>query len=208
MSPTHATKKGTRYRYYVSHALLQGRKREAGITPRVSASEIENAVLDAVRSRLAAAGRVTGKLSDGELIRSYVEHVTFHSDRILLEVHAEPEFDDAATSMNISFTPSSRPRKGIAYSPAGSDRMTDQTRDTLLAAIVRSRGWLEAITTERLSSFEQIAENEKLAERHVRFLAPLAFLSPRVVEAITEGRAPVDLNVSSLARKLSLSWKE
>ena len=86
--------------------------------------------------------------------------------------------------------------------------MTDQTRDTLLAAIVRSRGWLDAIVTDPLSSFEQIAENEKLAERHVQFLAPLAYLSPRIVDAIAEGLAPADLNVSSLARKLPLSWKE
>jgi site-specific DNA recombinase len=86
--------------------------------------------------------------------------------------------------------------------------MTGQTRDTLLAAIVRSKSWLDAFMTERLSSFEQIAENEKLAERHVRFLAPLAYLSPRIADVIAEGRAPTDLNVSGLARKLSLSWKE
>jgi site-specific DNA recombinase len=30
MSPTHANKKGARYRYYVSQALLQNRKAEAG----------------------------------------------------------------------------------------------------------------------------------------------------------------------------------
>jgi hypothetical protein len=45
--------------------------------------------------------------------------------------------------------------------------MTDRTRDALLAAIVRSRGWLDAIMTEQLSSFEQIAEKEKLAEKPV-----------------------------------------
>jgi hypothetical protein len=60
----------------------------------------------------------------------------------------------------------------------------------------------------RLSSFEQIAKDEKLAERHVRFLAPLAHLSPRVVDAIAEGRVPADLTVSRLARKLPMSWKE
>jgi site-specific DNA recombinase len=137
-----------------------------------------------------------------------VERVTIHPDRILLQLHAELECEDAATSINIPFVPSSRPYKGVAYSPAGSDRMTDQTRDTLVAAIMRSRGWLEAIMTERISSFEQIAKKEKLAERHVRFLAPLAYLSPRIVDAIAEGLAPADLNVSNVVRKLSLSWKE
>ena len=31
MSPTHSNKLGVRYRYYVSHAILQNRKAEAGI---------------------------------------------------------------------------------------------------------------------------------------------------------------------------------
>ena len=35
-----------------------------------------------------------------------------------------------------------------------------------------------------------IAKRENLAERHVRFLTPLAYLSPRIIEAIAEGRAP------------------
>ena len=151
---------------------------------------------------------MTSKLSDGELIHKYVEHVTVYSDGMLLQVRCQAECEKGPTAVIVPFTASSRTRKGIAYSPADANRMTDQTRDTLLGAIVRSKGWLDALMTERLSSFEQIAENEKLAERHVRFLAPLAYLSPRIVDAIAEGRAPTDLNVSNLARKLSLSWKE
>ena len=41
MSPTHANKKGMRYRYYTSHALLQRRKEHAGSVPRVPAPEVE-----------------------------------------------------------------------------------------------------------------------------------------------------------------------
>jgi site-specific DNA recombinase len=46
MSPTHSNKLGVRYRYYVSHALLQNRKEEAGSVARVPAPEIEQLVLD------------------------------------------------------------------------------------------------------------------------------------------------------------------
>ena len=49
MSPTHANKKGARYRYYVSQALLQNRKAEAGSIARVPAPETENLVCDGVR---------------------------------------------------------------------------------------------------------------------------------------------------------------
>ena len=40
MSPSHVTKGGRRWRYYVSQALLQGRKHEAGSVARVPALEI------------------------------------------------------------------------------------------------------------------------------------------------------------------------
>ena len=49
MSPSHATKGGRRYRYYVSQAVLQGRKEDAGSIFRVRAMEIERRVIDAVR---------------------------------------------------------------------------------------------------------------------------------------------------------------
>jgi site-specific DNA recombinase len=47
-----------------------------------------------------------------------------------------------------------------------------------------------------------------LAERHVRFLVRLAYLSPRIIEAIAEGRAPANLTVSRLARNLPTVWAE
>jgi site-specific DNA recombinase len=53
-----------------------------------------------------------------------------------------------------------------------------------------------------------IAKRENLAERHVRFLAPLAYLSPRIIEAIAEGRAPADLTVTRLARNLPTVWAD
>jgi hypothetical protein len=44
MSPSHAVKRGRRYRYYVSQAILQHRKHEAGSVIRVPAHEVEQIV--------------------------------------------------------------------------------------------------------------------------------------------------------------------
>jgi site-specific DNA recombinase len=49
MSPSHATKRGRRYRYYVSQAILQGHKEDAGSVARVPALELERRIVDAVR---------------------------------------------------------------------------------------------------------------------------------------------------------------
>jgi hypothetical protein len=42
----------------------------------------------------------------------------------------------------------------------------------------------------------------------VRFLAPLAYVSPRIIEAIANGSAPADLTVSTLARTLPHRWAD
>jgi Glucosamine-6-phosphate isomerases/6-phosphogluconolactonase len=44
MSPTHSNKLGVRYRYYVSHAILQNRRAEAGGIARVPAPEVDPAL--------------------------------------------------------------------------------------------------------------------------------------------------------------------
>ena len=57
MSPSHAAKGGRRYRYYVSQAILQGRKHEAGSVARAPALEIEARVAEAARTASAASNR-------------------------------------------------------------------------------------------------------------------------------------------------------
>jgi len=60
----------------------------------------------------------------------------------------------------------------------------------------------------RLASFREIAEREGQGERHIRLLAPLAFVSPRIIAAIAEGTAPAPLPVTGLAKALPFSWAE
>ena len=76
MSPTHANKKGARYRYYVSQALLQNRKAEAGNIARVPAPEIESLVCDSVRRHLGSRTEVRPPtaLADRDLIERHVAH--------------------------------------------------------------------------------------------------------------------------------------
>jgi site-specific DNA recombinase len=57
MSPSHAAKGGRRWRYYVSQAVLQGRKHEAGSIARVPALEIERRVTEVVRAASPASNR-------------------------------------------------------------------------------------------------------------------------------------------------------
>ena len=96
--------------------------------------------------------------------------------------------------------------KGIVHSPSSEPEMTPENRDALLAAIAKARRWIEDLRLGRVASFAEIAVRESPGERYVRQLASLAFVSPRVVTAIVEGRLPADLTVSGLARSLPHSW--
>jgi hypothetical protein len=80
--------------------------------------------------------------------------------------------------LRIAFAPNLPRRKGIAHSPAAPASIDAATREALLRAVARARGWMDAILAGRVASFDDVAAAEGLAERHVRRLAPLAFLSP------------------------------
>jgi site-specific DNA recombinase len=76
MSPTHVNKR-VRYRYYVSRAILQNRKAEAGSVARVPAPEIETLVCDSVRRHLEEMGEaeLPTTLADRDLIEHHVARV-------------------------------------------------------------------------------------------------------------------------------------
>jgi site-specific DNA recombinase len=195
-----------RYRYYVSHALLQGRRDEAGSVGRAAAPDVEQLVVEALR------GAVEHKSnsSDQDLMQRRLDRAVVHRDRIEVTLRRDGDSDADATpspsTVSIPFVSTHPVRKGVSHSPNRQNAMDGALRISLLTAIARSRSWIEAILNDPASDFNALAISEKLAERHVRFLAPLAYLSPRIIEAIAECRAPANLTITQLARSLPMSW--
>ena len=97
---------------------------------------------------------------------------------------------------------------GIIHVPAHNTPIKVDRREALLIAIAKARQWIEDLTHGRVASFATIARREGKVERHIRLLAPLAFLSPRIVSAILDGSAPANLTVIQLVRALPYSWAE
>jgi site-specific DNA recombinase len=221
MSPTHSNKLGVRYRYDVSHALLQNRKEEAGSVMRVPAPEIEQLVLDGVRRQLEAA-RIPDTVADRDLIDRHVDRVIVRSQaievRFMPSRSAEPAEaggdepppgKPAATTLTLPWAASSFVAvKGIVHEPAAKRAMAPETRDALLTAVAKARGWIEDLRLGHVATLAEIADREGLCERHVRLLAPIAFVAPRVVAAIADGDAPADLTVTALAKALPYLWEQ
>ena len=167
---------------------------------------------------------VPAGLADRELIERHVARVVIKPQTLEVSLipaketsvqGEDPNLPDAAPGNHPATTialPWTAPRfaavKGILHEPGAKPVMKPESRDVLLTAIAKARGWIDDIRLGRIASFTEIAAREGLGERHIRLLAPLAFLSPRIIMAIVDSTAPADLTVSSLAKALPYSWAE
>jgi site-specific DNA recombinase len=114
MTPSHAVKKGMRYRYYVSHPLISDTREAAPEGLRIAAAEIERIVLSRIGELIADPGRLADALGPyvetageqqqilvraGEIVAGWSElpqlrravtvlcrRVTVHSDRVDIEI--------------------------------------------------------------------------------------------------------------------------
>ena len=98
--------------------------------------------------------------------------------------------------------------KGIVHVPAHNTPITPSRRAALLMAIAKARNWVDELANGCVGSFAVLARREGKLERHIRLLAALAFVSPRIVSALLEGCAPVDLTLTKFVRALPWSWAE
>jgi site-specific DNA recombinase len=226
MTPTHTNKRGARYRYYVSHALLQKRNDEAGSVARVPAPEIESVVLKALREHFGASEdreRPT-LVDDRDRIERQLDRIVVHAEAIEIHLAGTSECPEgASTDLIGNFEADAVPQmimtvpwsgaafgevKGILHSPCPRSTLRSETREGLLGAIAKARIWIDDLVEGRVGSFSEIAMREGKVERHIRLLAPLAFVSPRIVSEIADGIAPSDLTITSLAKRLAYSWAE
>ena len=82
MTPSHVRKRGIKYRYYLSVALLQGQPERAGRLSRIPAAEIEGVVTRSVRGYLDQ----SAEREDAVIIKTHVARVEVQSDQLLIEL--------------------------------------------------------------------------------------------------------------------------
>lgn len=203
MSPSHARKGGVRYRYYLSSALLQGQAEKAGSVRRVTASEIEAAILKTVQQHV----KPSAPMDDRGLIEAHVMRVEVHSDRmiILLAQETKPGRLKSRTKKTLTVPwrkiPITRRREILL--PAGVERqhirpIRSESRALLVASIARGRRWLAELLADANASAESIAKRERCSVRKVNMTISLAFIAPNLVQAAVTGRLPRGIGVARL----------
>ena len=209
MTPTHTNKQGARYRYYVSHAALQKRTNGSGGVTRVSAHDAEIAVIKALRDHVDNSGKNDHSgLSDRELVERLVERIVVSAGAIQIYLVREPSSPKTAPVINIPWMPAKTAlAKGVIDPPPANRPTNVGNRDALLLAIAKARAWIADLTEGRVNSLADIAKREGKVERHIRLLAPLAFVSPDTISDIIDGSSP-PIGVTELAKKVAYSWKQ
>jgi site-specific DNA recombinase len=202
MSPSYSTKNGVRYRFYVSSALLRGRKTDVGSVGRVSAAEIESAVLTALQRHQGRAEANNGYDPFG-----VVERVVIARDHLMLTIagSATTDVDGMAAEIRIAWSP-----KTVDPVPTiASENVQQGTHnEVLVQSIVRAHAWAQSLRDGTYQSVENLAEATCLHPKVVRQALRLAFLSPEVTSAILEGRHPPALSLGQIPKLLSLPWAE
>ncbi len=207
MSPSFAAKGGRRWRYYVSQAILQNRKLEAGSVARVSAVEVERLVEDAIRQHLTTSCQSPTDLRDA------IERVTISQTTVTIAFAEAAVADDSRDRIiAVRWTPpSTRRRREILQGEADANPalrpMRTKARLGLISGLRDAHRWLDELVTEPRHTIETIAAREGKTERSIRMTLSLAFLAPGIVEAGIEGKLPRGFGVTRLT-DLPMAWSE
>lgn len=208
MSPSEASRGARRWRYYVSQAVLQGRRSEAGSISRLAAAEIEDQVLKAVRS---AVGPNADRLSSNS-IRDGLERVTIGRAGLTIDMNDQLALEDNSRSIHLPWTPRSPQRRREIVQGDGAFQtalrpMRIEARSRFAIGFRNARLWLDELVADPAISIASIAAREKRTERSIRQTLSLAFLDPALVETALQGQLPRGFGLKRLL-DLPVAWPE
>jgi site-specific DNA recombinase len=220
MIPTHATKAGVRYRYYVSLPHLHGESKitSVGSVSRIPATEIEDVIVKSFREHLIAqkekpSSGVT-QVVDRKVLQDSIARIDVREDHLAIRLKsadgASDLTDDQLLSIPWQKPPSRRSRQillphGIPRNEVRPTRIERRAR--LVSAIARGRRWLDEIVSGSVTDVQQIATRQKCSVRQVNMTISLAFLAPDLVRAAVEGRLPRGIGVERL-RDAPAEWSQ
>ena len=219
MVPTHATKAGVRYRYYVSLPHLYGESKTAsvGSVSRIPATDIEDIVVKSLSEHLTQQEPVSSSSiceKDRSVIAAQIARIDVHKDRLTVRLKSpdteetSASTDDHVLSMPWQKPPSRKSRQILLPHHASRPDVRPiriERRARLVGAIARSRRWLDEIVSGEVTDVDQIAARQKCSVRQVNMTISLAFLAPGLVRAAVEGRLPRGIGVERL-RDAPAEW--
>jgi site-specific DNA recombinase len=215
LAPSHAVKTGRRYRYYVSKHLV----RDSGVGRkdgwRIPAAELERAVCNALLQDHEV-GLLLGDVRNGpseaspDRLLSAVQSVRISEAKLHIKLDlqnlsaGEPSGPGKAHTIDAAF---SLRRRGVETRFVLSGQQAAEPDTVLIQRIVKACSWLDQIKAG--ASIREVAERDNVMPEYVSNNIDAAFLSPRILKAIMDGRQPPELTATRLFRtSLPLLWAD
>lgn len=238
LTPSHANKKGRRYRYYVSHRLIASAGEPDATGWRLPAERMERAVATAIATRIEGADfavRLVGGDSAGEIARvrrslkniaarlrrdnaasvltSLVDRCALGSGRLAIDINTDAIADRIGAS-----TGAIDPSALCFEAPFSKRRRGMETRIFLAdeapevdPALLGNAARAATWLRELKSggSLDAIAAREGVSRQRIAVILRLAFLAPDLTANIASGRQPAGLTMNRLKASPHLDlWDE
>ena len=78
---------------------------------------------------------------------------------------------------------------------------------TLIKAVARAFRWRRMLESGRFATINELAAAEKINSSYVSRVLRLTLLAPDIVEAILDGRQPVELQLDGLLAGFPVEWE-
>ena len=234
LTPTHTTRRGKRLRYYVSNRLISGGPDPAGW--RLPAPALETAVTQAIADHLEDRARRHAVLASGDAAAAAAASDRIATlargiretgiaiaaplirqgglapgqlgidldDGALAEAAGLPAADLDPTLLRLA-QPLTRRRRGVETRIVAGDPIPAPDA-TLIRALRKARAWAGRLRAG--TPLQTLAGREGVSVRYMARIIHLDGLSPRLQDAIVQGRQPVDLTLDKLLRtNPPLDWE-
>jgi hypothetical protein len=161
--------------------------------PRVAATEIEGAVLAALKTRQQA------DASDGI---DALERIVVARSRLLLTM---ANGDLPRQEIGIPWTAQ---QKNARPTIEGNGPPNDARNESLIQSVIRAHAWMHLLQDGTYGSIEELADANNIHPKVIRQNLRLASLAPEVTCAILDGSRPAGLSLARIPKVLSLKWAD
>lgn len=194
LTPTHSTKNGRRYRYYVSKA--------KGLDWRLPAGELEAAVENALQSDVRIRQAIAN--SDRQNERNALDllgRVQIFPGKLLISVGLE---SSATIEVKVPF---SERRRGVEAKIIIPGQASSKRDLVLIRRVHRALSWVDKIKAGQ--TIKSIADEEQISTDYITHNLDLSLLSPEILTAILDGRQRPDVTTAAMIkRRWPADWND
>lgn len=238
MSPSHSNTRNRKYRYYVSQALIQHRRNEAGTISKIPAGEIEKIVTQEIKAFIFDANNIqplfkkanihkqkallndiTGKI-DNQFIRTILSKVVIYKEKIEITICKEQLLKTLESiAYNTDFPEESKVQTETPIIRTKDIKISSTAKNGSVLILTDFDTQKAEINPQLVKAImksyhlhNQILAGEKMMDvansSYLKKVLELRFLSPKITESILKGTQPKDISIQKLFNIKTLDWNK